>query len=62
MATYDYKCYQCNTVVEVNKPMEAFYDAEHCKKCGERMRHFRGTRAPSAAFRGSGWTGARRGG
>lgn len=52
MPKYDYKCAECDTVVEVTKSFKDSLD-EDCKVCGSAMtKQFS---APSIQFNGSGF-------
>ena len=52
MIAYDYKCEDCEKLVEVRKPMDQWNRAEECPDCGKVMRriftpsHVKGNHTP----------------
>lgn len=55
MATYTYYCKDCDSHLEVTKPMAQCNDIEACSGCNKPMKRL--YTPISAVFRGGGWGG-----
>jgi putative FmdB family regulatory protein len=54
MATYDYKCPKCDTLIEIEKPIQEGDSEERCPSCNTILKKI--FKPNPIKFLGTGWT------